>query len=125
LSALVVEDEALTAMELALHLERRGLGEARLASTGEDAVRMARAERPSVAIMDRGLGGAMGGAEAGRILSFELGVPVIMLSGCAGAELAPERLGFEPLAALTKPLDDAELDRALDRLEASGPRAAP
>ncbi|HOX18123.1 MAG TPA: response regulator [Spirochaetales bacterium] len=116
MSALVVEDEALTAMELALHLERRGFGEARLASTGEDAVALARAERPEVAIMDQGLGGAMGGAEAGRILSLELGVPVIMLSGCAGAELAPERLGFEPVAALVKPLDDAELDAALDRL---------
>lgn len=116
MSALVVEDEALTAMELAIHLERRGFGEARLASTGEDAVALARAERPDLAIMDQGLGGAMSGAEAGRVLALELGVPVIMLSGCAGAELAPERLGFEPLAALTKPVDDAELDEALDRL---------
>lgn len=121
----MVEDEALTAMELALHLERRGFGEARLASTGEDAVALARAERPEVAIMDQGLGGAMGGAEAGRILSLELGVPVIMLSGCAGAELAPERLGFEPVAALVKPLDEGELDAALDRLEASAPRGRP
>ena len=61
---LIVEDEAIVAMDLRLHLQDLGYAVSGLASTGEEAVAMAARTRPSLVLMDISLGAGMDGIEA-------------------------------------------------------------
>jgi CheY-like chemotaxis protein len=80
---LVVEDETIVAMEIQDLLENEGWTVVGVASSGEDAVRKARDERPDVVLMDITLRGKMTGIEAAeRILDARL-VPILFLTAAA------------------------------------------
>ncbi len=66
---LVVEDEVLIALDLKLALEGMGHSVVGVASSGEEAVMLAKANGPDIVLMDYQLSGKMNGVEAGRKIS--------------------------------------------------------
>lgn len=75
---LVVDDDTLLRRSLGLQLEQAGY-RASSAATAEDALALARRDRPDLVLLDIGLPG-MDGLEAMRRLQQDMDVPVILVS---------------------------------------------
>ena len=69
LNVLVVEDEALIAMELRARLSRLGHRVVGVADTGRDAIELDRLEKPQLVLMDIHLKGEMNGMEAAGLIN--------------------------------------------------------
>ncbi len=110
---LIVDDDALLRRSLAFSLERSGF-RISTAATAEDALAMARQERPDLVLLDIGLPG-MDGLDALRSFREHLDVPVIFLT--ARRRELDQALGLELGADdyVTKPFD---LDVLLARIKA-------
>ncbi|MHB1417322.1 MAG: response regulator [Chloroflexota bacterium] len=100
---LVVDDDALMRRSLTYSLERAGY-EASAAASAEDALAMARRDRPDLVLLDIGLPG-MDGLDALRLFRDHLGVAVILLT--ARRRDLDQVLGLELGADdyVTKPFD--------------------
>ena len=114
---LVVEDEALIAMDLEARLERRGWQVLGPAATVAWALLLldGGGEMPAVALLDANLRGEMVTPVAERLRA--LGVPFVVASAYDGARLAALGLGGAP--AVGKPSRERALLAALAR--AAGP----
>jgi len=109
---LIVEDDALIAMELSERLEEMGYEVLASAMTLEAAQAAARGERPDAALLDANLAGqssvGVGVTLAGR------GVPVAFCTGYDEIKnLPPELKGAQ---VLTKPISDDRLSAALKQM---------
>lgn len=115
---LLVDDDVLLRRSLAFNLEQAGY-RASTAETAEDALAMARQDRPDLILLDIGLPG-MDGLDALRIIQTEFDIPVIFLT--ARRRELDEVLGLELGADdyITKPFDN---DVLLARVKAALRRA--
>lgn len=104
---LVVEDEAFIAFFLDTVLTDAGFEVIGPLDDASEALAVAAAERPDLALMDIRLNGEMDGVTATRHMVQDLGVPVVVVSANAGQALADLR----PLTAhiLGKPVASEEL----------------
>jgi DNA-binding response OmpR family regulator len=118
---LLVDDDVLLRRSLAFNLEQAGY-HASTAESAEDALAMARRERPDLILLDIGLPG-MDGLNALRIIESEFDIPVIFLT--ARRRELDEVLGLELGADdyITKPFDNdvllARIKVALRRAQTS------
>ena len=71
-SILIVEDEAIVAEDLASKVRQLGYDVAGITATGEEAIELARQQRPSLVLMDIRLAGAMDGIEAAQGINRDL-----------------------------------------------------
>ncbi len=111
---LVVEDEVIVAMDLTQHLETMGYTVTGTAVTGEEAIRLARAQRPALVLMDIMLQGPMNGIDAARHIGRELRIPVIFLTALNDAETVRRAAETAPYGYLTKPFQIRELRAAIE-----------
>ena len=119
---MVVEDEALLALDLEVRLRRHGWQVLGPVATVAQALRLldgAGRALPEVALLDANLRGEPATPVAERLRA--LGVPFVMSSAYDGARLAALGLGEAP--ALGKPASDRALLAALAR--AKGPERPP
>ena len=109
---LIVEDEALIAMELGERLADMGYDVLGPALSLEDAEAMLASVTPDAALLDANLGGRssvpLGAALAAR------GVPLAFCTGYDKIKNLPPELSQAPL--LTKPISDADLIAGLKQL---------
>ncbi|MDD5305398.1 MAG: response regulator [Elusimicrobia bacterium] len=106
---LIVEDEVINAMALAEAIPRWGCQVVDMVTSGEDAIRVAEAEKPDVVLMDITIHGAIDGLGAAREIIGRLGIPVIFMTGYDDEETIRAAQELKPLAFLVKPLDPARL----------------
>jgi CheY-like chemotaxis protein len=112
---LVVEDEAIIAMDLAATLRRQGYLVSGTVATGEESIVQAESERPDLVLMDIRLKGRLNGIEAAHEIRRRWGIPVIYLTAY-GEETRLERLGESNGAPrLIKPFDDGDLEQILSK----------
>lgn len=78
---LIVEDEAVFALELRAGLEAAGYRVCGTAGSGERGVMLAREKKPACVVLDLGLNGPISGAEAARRIRSVLPVPIVFVSG--------------------------------------------
>ncbi|WP_332774498.1 sensor histidine kinase [Polaromonas sp.] len=106
---LIVEDQAVGAADLVDRLVRQGYKVCGVATSGKEALALARRHRPRLALMDIRLQGEMDGIQTAEMLRRKLDVPVIFLS----AHFDEATLQFAKLTApygfLMKPFDEREL----------------
>ncbi|HSV97140.1 MAG TPA: EAL domain-containing protein [Spirochaetota bacterium] len=106
---LIVEDEALTAEDLRHTLTGFGYQISGVIGLGEEAVRAAREDNPSLVLMDIMLQGEMDGIEAARLIQAESRVPVIFLTAYSDTETI-EKLKFAgSYGYILKPFERREL----------------
>lgn len=108
-TVLIVEDEAVIALDLASELKGLGLDILGLAKSYEQAMDIAARMMPDVAIVDIMLNGASEGARIARELRAR-GVRVLLTSG---GDRSPE---YGDMVFLAKPWQREELMRALGTL---------
>ncbi|HEY1216583.1 MAG TPA: response regulator [Bryobacteraceae bacterium] len=114
LNVLVVEDEALIAMELRARLSRLGHRVVGVADTGREAIELARLEKPQLVLMDIHLKGDMSGIEAASAINKDGEVPIIYLTAHSDAATVSRAKQTSPFGYLLKPLDERELLIAIE-----------
>ncbi len=111
---LVVEDEAVVAIDIRGHLERLGYEVVAVTDTGEEACRLAAELTPDLVLMDIQLRGAMDGVEAGLQIRRQLSLPVIYLTAYADEETLGRAKATGPHGYVLKPFDERDLHVTLE-----------
>ena len=102
--ALVVEDETLFAMSLAVDMQALGFANCDLAATGQDAFLKAMEDLPDIVLMDVNLEGGREGIEAARWLREVCDIPVVFITAYTGRDTVArihEQLPGAPVIAKT------------------------
>lgn len=100
---LIVEDEAIVAMDLRQTLESLGYGISGVASSGEGALRSVAQHRPDLALVDVRLSGSMDGIEIAQVFKDQWSIPVVFLTGHASEEVLERAKVTEPVGFVIKP----------------------
>lgn len=106
---LIVEDEAIIAMELRETLEHLGYVVVGNELRGEDAVRAAGKLRPDVVLMDIHLKGMMDGIEASDRIARRYDIPVIFTTAHSDRETLSRAIRTQPYGYIIKPFNERDL----------------
>jgi AmiR/NasT family two-component response regulator len=112
LRILLAEDDPLVAVTLSDQLTELGHDVVAVASDGEEAVAMARQDRPDVAILDIKMPNR-DGISAAEEISTELDLPILMLTAYNDRPLVIRAAEAGALAYLLKPVGAEELSASL------------
>jgi DNA-binding NarL/FixJ family response regulator len=105
---LVAEDETIIRLDLCGLLEQAGMEVCAAARDGEEAVELARATRPDVALMDVRMP-RLDGIEAARRILEERPLPIVMLTAHGDDELVACAVGIGVFGYLVKPFREQDL----------------
>ncbi|MBK8023717.1 MAG: response regulator [Chloroflexi bacterium] len=111
---LIVEDEAIVAMDIALRLIGLGYTVSDYVSTGEEALEQAESFRPDLVMMDIRLAGGMDGIETAERLRDRHGMPILFVTAYSDDEVLKRALNVGACGFLLKPFDEAELEAAVN-----------
>jgi len=111
---IVVEDEAIVAMDVAATLRRFGYDVAAVVDSGPAAIDAATRAAPDLILMDIRLGGPMDGIEAARKIREHLDLPVVFLTAHADEATVERSSDAAPYGYVLKPFDEGELRRAVE-----------
>jgi response regulator NasT len=114
---LIAEDETIIRMDLRELLERSGFEVCAEARDGEEAVALARSERPDVAIMDVKMP-KLDGIEAARRILDERPIPIVMLTAYGQQELVSRAVEAGVFGYLVKPFREQDLLPAIETARA-------
>lgn len=106
---LIVEDEFLIAMELEYRLMEAGIEVVGTAVTAEEAIAIAKSEKPDLAIMDIRLAGRRDGVDAAIELFSSYGIRSIFASAHADLDTRKRAAPASPIGWLQKPYPVEEL----------------
>jgi PAS domain S-box-containing protein len=111
---LVVEDEAVVAMDLDGQLHDMGYRVCACVDNGHDAIARARADRPDLILMDIVLKGDMDGIAAASVIGRELHIPVLFLTAYSDDQTVRRAADAWPYGYLTKPFQARELRAGIE-----------
>ena len=101
---LIVEDEIIAALSLAVQIEAWGHRVCDTVTSGEDAIIVAKAHKPDLILMDIHLRSKMSGIEtASRLREFD--IPVIFITGYLDEKLKRQATSLKPVGYLNKPVN--------------------
>ena len=113
LRVVIAEDEAIIRMDLRETLEEEGYEVVGETGRGDQAVELARALQPDLAILDIKMPG-MDGVEAARIINGEKICGVLMLTAFSQREVVEDARDAGALAFLVKPFQKSDLIPAIE-----------
>jgi diguanylate cyclase (GGDEF)-like protein/PAS domain S-box-containing protein len=111
---LVVEDEAVVAMDLDGQLHDMGYRVCACVDNGREAIARARADRPDLILMDIVLKGDMDGIAAATVIGKELHIPVVFLTAYSDSQTVARAADAWPYGYLTKPFQARELRAGIE-----------
>jgi len=114
---LVAEDESIIRLDLRDLLERAGFEVCAEAHDGEEAVALARAEQPDLAIMDVKMP-RLDGIEAARRILDERPIPIVMLTAYGQEEIVSRAVEAGVFGYLVKPFREQDLLPAIQAARA-------
>ncbi|OGW07139.1 MAG: hypothetical protein A2889_10755 [Nitrospinae bacterium RIFCSPLOWO2_01_FULL_39_10] len=106
---LIVEDEAIIAIDIKKSLMEMGYDVAPVAGTGEDAIHKAEEYKPDLVVMDIVMPGKIDGIEAARQIQSRFDIPVVFLTAYADKETIDRAKIAEPFGYIAKPFTDKDL----------------
>jgi response regulator NasT len=114
---LVAEDETIIRLDLRELLERSGFEVCAEARDGREAVELARAEQPDLAIMDVKMP-RLDGIEAARQILAERPIPIVMLTAYGQREVVSRAVEAGVFGYLVKPFRESDLLPAIETARA-------
>ena len=111
---LIVEDDQTTASVLQLYLGNMGYDIVNIATTGRDAIEMAKSHQPDLVLMDIYLGKGLNGVDAAEIISKHYHTPVIFVTSYADKATLERAKSIEPLGYINKPLRETDLKTTIE-----------
>jgi PAS domain S-box-containing protein len=113
-SILIVEDEAVTSMDISRSLTEMGYSVCAVATTGELAVRKAGELHPDLILMDIMLAGKMTGIEAAEEIKKHHQIPVVYLTAYSDDSYLAKAKITEPFGYILKPFRELELKTTIE-----------
>jgi DNA-binding NarL/FixJ family response regulator len=110
---LIVEDEAITAMDIKRILGNLGFEVVSTASRGDEAIQKAEDLKPDLVIMDILLKGEMNGIEAARKIQTLLDIPVIYLTAYSDEKTLKKVESTKPYGFISKPVKHDVLEESI------------
>jgi len=110
---LIVEDEAIVALDLQRRLQQLGYRVPSTAGSGEEAIRLAGQMQPDLVCMDIGLRGDMDGIEAAVQIRTRFGIPSILLTAYSDVKTRERAEAVSLAVFLTKPFEDEDVLNAI------------
>jgi PAS domain S-box-containing protein len=107
-SIMIVEDEALVALDLRNRLQRAGYRVPAMATTAEQAISSAQTFRPDLILMDIRLKGDLSGIEAAKSIRASVDVPVVFLTAHSDADTLRAAQEASPFGYITKPFGEID-----------------
>src|SRR5881397_937055 len=114
---LVAEDETIIRLDLRDLLERSGFEVCAEARDGEEAVALARSERPDLALLDVKMP-RLDGIEAARRILEERPIPIVMLTAYGQDDLVARAVEAGVFGYLVKPFRETDLLPAIETARA-------
>ncbi|MBI2418864.1 MAG: PAS domain S-box protein [Ignavibacteriales bacterium] len=111
---LIVEDNAIIAMELKTDLKKIGYVVAGICDTGEEAITIVRAKPVDIVIMDIVLAGVLDGVETAEIILRDYAIPVVYLTAHSDTMTFERAKKTNPHGYLIKPFEIGELNSILE-----------
>ena len=111
---LIVEDEAIVAMDIRHRLEKLGYVPVQSVASGEEAVEAAAELDPDLILMDIQLSGAMDGIEAAGFIRERSGTPVIFLTAYSDHASIERAKVADAFGYVLKPFEERELGIAIE-----------
>ena len=111
---LVVEDEAITALDIQGLLESMGFEVVSIASHGVEAIQKAEDLKPDLILMDIMIKGEMDGIEAAQKIKTIFDVPVIYMTAYGDEKTFKRAKLTEPYGFITKPFNREELRASIE-----------
>lgn len=106
---LVVEDESLVALDICKSIKRFGYEPLGPVATGEQAIEVAKSERPDLVLMDIVLAGAADGVSAAAQIADALDIPTVFLTAHADVSTLERAKLTQPAGYVLKPFDESQL----------------
>jgi two-component system, response regulator PdtaR len=121
---LIVEDDAIIAMDMEQVLSRKGYKIIGRVDRGEKAIAAVEEKKPDIVLMDINIKGSINGIEVAKKLLDEIGVKVIYVTAYSDVTMKERAFETEPVGYLIKPVRETELigmvERAMGRSKGSG-----
>lgn len=111
---LLAEDESITALQIKNKLKSWNFDVVAVASSGEDAIKLALEKKPDIVLLDIVLKGKLDGIDAAEKIKDNLNIPIIYLTAFADESTMNRAKSTEPRNYILKPFDDNELRFALE-----------
>ena len=111
---LIVEDEAVVAMDIRSQLEKLGYQVVGTASTAGQGIEKAQASGPDLVLMDIQLAGVRDGIDAAGLIRKELKTPVVFLTAFADSATLARAKDVSPYGYIVKPFDEQDLQTAIE-----------
>ncbi|MBI5380646.1 MAG: response regulator [Opitutae bacterium] len=111
---LIVEDEAIVAMDIRSRLRLLGYEVTGAAATAEKAFELIAAGAPELVLMDIRLQGGMDGVAAADVVRNRFRLPVVFLTAYAEDATVDRAKRVEPFGYILKPFEDRELKTAIE-----------
>jgi PAS domain S-box-containing protein len=111
---LIVEDEAITGMDIRRSLTEMGYSVCAVAPTGELAVKEAGELQPDLILMDIMLAGKMNGIEAAEQIQKQYRIPVVYLTAYSDDKFLAKARVTEPFGYILKPFRELELKTTIE-----------
>jgi len=112
-SLLVVEDEAIIAMDLSLQLEGMGYHVCGVADNGEDAIKMAHQHQPDLILMDIVIKGGIDGIQTAEQITQSLKIPIIYLTSFSDEDTVRRASKTMPYGYISKPFYSKDLNSSI------------
>jgi len=109
----IVEDEAITALDIKRTLEKLNYEIVGVTDRGEDAIKMIDKSDPDIILMDITLKGELNGIETARLLNIQTDIPIVYLTAHFDDETVERSKSTNPYGFLLKPLNDRDLNSCL------------
>lgn len=106
---LIVEDEAIVAIEIQDKLKEIGYAVATIAHKGEEALQKVKESIPDLVLMDINLGEGIDGIETAKKIHSNFDIPVIYLTAYSDNETLQKAKITKPYGYITKPFNEREL----------------
>ena len=111
---LVIEDDGIIAHHLQIVLKKFGYQVQEVVGNGADAMRLAEATRPDLALMDIQIEGDIDGIEVAEFLQSRLNIPVVFLTSFDSDQLLQRAKVTHPFGYVTKPFEERHLHATLE-----------
>jgi len=111
---MVVEDEAIVALDIQSKLEGKGYEVPAVVSSGEEAVQKAGETHPDMVLMDIQLEGEMDGVEAATQIRSHFEIPVVYLTAFSDEKTLQRAKISEPFGYLLKPFEEKKLHTTIE-----------
>jgi signal transduction histidine kinase len=111
---LIVEDEAVVALDIKKKLIKLGYTAADIVTTGEDAVEKVNVSPPDLILMDISLEGEMDGIEAAERIRGGFDIPIIYLTAHADKKTLDRARVTEPFGYIVKPFEKETLHATIE-----------